>query len=134
MCNSHIDHLQNRPYQKLKVAQKKNSWTKKSLSHQCATFLWIWPLFYNFLFWSVAHQVCHRKLLMQSAITQWFFIRFNTVDISHVNMATLHEKFPQCWIEWKIIELWLIAFTIYGDTPGVPPTKKKSCLKVVKFI
>ena len=22
-------------------------------------------------------------------------------------------------------ELWLIAFTIYGDTPGVPPTKKK---------
>ena len=27
------------------------------------------------------------------------------------------------------IELWLIAFKIYGDTPGVPPTKNEVVLK-----
>ena len=29
--------------------------------------------------------------------------------------------------------LWLIAFTIYGDTPCVPPTNENSCSKVAKF-
>ena len=43
------------------------------------------------------------------------------------------EKSNLRFFRFLFFEIWLITFTIYGDTPGVPPTKKKSCSKVVKF-
>ena len=47
---------------------------------------------------------------------------------SHIYMkyaysAEMNEKL--C-IRFLVFELWLIAFTIYGETPSVPPTKNKS--------
>ena len=47
--------------------------------------------------------------------------------------AESNEKSYIRFFRFLDFELWLIVFTIYGDAPGVPPTKIKSCSKVVKF-
>ena len=49
--------------------------------------------------------------------------------ISHINMKDAHsaeanEKSYFSFVLFLFFELWLIVFTIYGDTPSVPPTKK----------
>ena len=46
------------------------------------------------------------------------------IYIKNAHSAESNEKlfFGYCWF---FFYLWLIVFTIYGDKPGVPPTKKK---------
>ena len=47
--------------------------------------------------------------------------------------AELNEK---SIFRFLFFELWLIVFTIYGDTPGfssVSPTEQKNLSKLVKF-
>ena len=44
----------------------------------------------------------------------------------HAYIAKLNEK---SYVKFLFFQLWLIAFKIYGDTPGVPPTKNEVVLK-----
>ena len=46
--------------------------------------------------------------------------------------AESNEKSYFRFFRFLFFELWLIVFTIYGDTQSVPPTKKK-LFKVIKF-
>ena len=60
------------------------------MSDQCASFLWIWPLLNNFVFLvggtpGLSH-ISGKKKSKNS--DTWFFIRFSTVGIFLVNMAS----------------------------------------------
>ena len=52
----------------------------------------------------------------------------------HIYMKDAHsvesiEKLYIRFFRFSFFKLWLIAFTIYDDTPGVPPTKIKMLFK-----
>ena len=53
----------------------------------------------------------------------------------HIHMKDAHsaESNEKSYFRFLFFQLWLIVFTINGDTPGVPPTKKIGCSKVAKF-
>ena len=84
---------------KLKVTQK-NSLTRKFVSEQCASFLYILATFDRpfFYLWHTWNLRWHTSILqIQSTITEKIkmgklsFIRFSTVGIFHVNVATSEE-------------------------------------------
>ena len=54
-------------------------------------------------------------------------------DENFMKDAESDEKSYFKFFRFIAFELWLIVFTIYGDTPSVRRTKKKSCSEVVKF-
>ena len=60
-------------------------------------------------------------------------LRSGHIYMKDANSAELNEKKYFRFFQFLFFDLWLAVFKIYGDTPGVPPTRKKSCSKVIKF-
>ena len=59
----------------------------------------------------------------------WFKTRaLSQVRSGHIYMKDVHsaESNEKSYFRFLFFELWLIVFTIYGDT-SAPPTKKQSC-------